>query len=108
MLKTIVAIERDGFNIRTLILTFNVLSKDFDLITAIKKAATDYCNTEDGRKIYEYNCGCFNYADFAMNVTNDFCKKYGFEMIDTLCENEEVDWDEQLVDNTKIVNEEEE
>lgn len=100
MLRTIVAIERDGFDVNTLTLQFEVPSVDFDLITAIKNAATDYCQTEIGKKTYSYNCGYFNWADFAMSVSNEFCEKYGFKMLDAVCEDVIVDWDEQLVDCT--------
>lgn len=99
MLQTVVAIERDGLDIRTLTLCFDIPSKDFDLITAVKNAAMDYCQTEIGKQVYEYNCSYFNWADFAMNVSNEFCEKYGFKMLDAVCEDVIVDWDEQLVDD---------
>lgn len=106
MIQTITAIERDGLDVRTLTLIFEVPTKDFDLITAVKNAATDYCKTEDGMKIYKYNCRYFNWADFAMNVTNEFCEKYGFKMVDNVLADFEVDWDEQLVDDGEICGEE--
>lgn len=43
-----------------------------------------------------------------MYVSNEFCKRYGFEKVDSMCCDEEVDWDEQLVDETEIVDEDEE
>ena len=107
MLKTVVAIERDGLDIRTLTLQFDVPSKDFDLISAVKNAATDYCKTEEGKNVYEYNCSYFNWADFAMNVSNKFCERYGFKMLDAVCEDIEVNWDEQLVNDIEINDEEE-
>lgn len=102
MLKTVVAIERDGFDIRTLTLHFDVPSKDFDLISAVKNAATDYCKTVEGKKTYEYNCRSFNWADFAMHVSNNFCREHGFEVLELICSDIEVDWDEQLVDESEI------
>jgi hypothetical protein len=107
MLKTVVAIERDGFDIRTLTLQFDVPSKDFDLESAVKNAATDYCKTTQGKAVYQYNCNYFNWADFAMNVSNEFCEKYGFKMIDSVCEDIIVDWDEQLVNDIDCGDEEE-
>ena len=106
MLRTIVAIERDGFDVNTLTLQFEVPSEDFDLIAAIKSAAMDYCQTEIGRKTYSYNCGYFNWADFAMSVSNEFCEKYGFKILDSVCEDVVVDWDEQLVDEIDYEDEE--
>lgn len=108
MLKTIVAVERDGIDIRTLSLLFDVPSKDFDLVTAVKKAVTDYCKTKEGREIYRYNCSYFNWADFEMYVPNEFCKRYGFEKVDSMCCDEEVDWDEQLVNDTEIADDDKE
>lgn len=102
MLKVITAIERDGFDIRTLTLKFDIPSKNFDLVSAIINAATDFCKTEEGKEVYEHNCNNFNWADFAMHVSNEFCRKYGFEMLDVMCEDMVVDWDEQLVNECEI------
>lgn len=106
MLRTVVATERDGIDVKVITLQFDVPSKDFDLISAVKNAATDYCKTEEGRKIYNYNCSYFNLADFAMNVPSEFCEKYGFKMFDQVCNDIEVDWDEQLVDESEICDDE--
>lgn len=102
MLRTVVAIERDGLDVRVLTLQFDVPSKEFDLKDAVCKAATDYCKTTDGRKIYDYNCSYFNWADFAMSVPQKLCEKYGFKKIDPATSDIEVDWDEQLVDDAQI------
>lgn len=107
MLKTVVAIERDGLDVNTLTLQFEIPSEDFNLITAVKNAAMDYCQTEQGKQVYEYNCSYFNWSDFAMNVSNEFCEKYGFKMLDAVCEDIIVDWDEQLVDDIDDEEEEE-
>lgn len=103
MLRTVVAIERDGLDIRVLTLQFDVPGEEFDLKEAVCKAATDYCKTTDGRKIYDYNCSYFNWADFATSVPQEFCEKYGFKKIDSAVSDIEVDWDEQLVDDSQIV-----
>jgi len=102
MLKNIVAIERDGLDVRAMVITFDVPSKEFDIVAAVKAAATDYCMTEDGAKVYEYNCRQFNWADFEANVPNEFCEKYGFKKVDSLLGNLEVDWDEHLVDDSVL------
>lgn len=102
MLRTVVAIERDGLDFRVLTLQFDVPSKEFDLKDAVCKAATDYCKTPDGKRTYDYNCSFFNWADFAMSVPQDFCEKYGFKRVDSVVSDIEVDWDEQLVDDAQI------
>lgn len=102
MLRTVVAIERDGLDIRVLTLQFEVPNEDFDLKDAVCKAATDYCKTSDGKRTYDYNCSYFNWADFDMCVPQEFCEKYGFKKIDSVVGDIEVDWDEQLVDDSQI------
>lgn len=102
MLRTVVAVERDGFNARVLTLHFDVPSKGFDLVAAVRKAATDYCKTENGKKVYEYNCSAFNWADFDMSVPQEFCEKNGFRKVDSTVPDIEVDLDEQLVDEFEI------
>ena len=56
MIRTVVAIERDGLDIRVLTLLFDVPSDDFNLEYWVRRAATDYCLTEKGRAVYDYNC----------------------------------------------------
>lgn len=104
LLRTITAIERDGFNVRTLTMVFEVPAKDFDLKAAVMAAATEYCKTKEGRETYSHNCGNFNWADLEMNVPNEICERHGFRMVDTMLSDIEVDWDEQLVDASKIPN----
>lgn len=102
MLRNVVAIERDGLDVRVLTIIFEVPDEKFNLRYWVRKAATDYVNTEEGRKIYDYNCSYFNWADFAMNVPNTFCEKYGFSMVDTAYGDIEVDWDEELVNEDEL------
>lgn len=106
MLKTIVAIERDGIDIRVLALNFEVPSADFDLKAAVKAACTEYCKTPEGLETYRYNCNHFNWADFAMSVPAEFCEKHGFKFVQSNVSDEDVNWDEQLVDDDEIPNEE--
>ena len=102
MLCTVVAIERDGLDVRVLSLQFDVPNAEFDLKDAVCKASTDYCKTSDGRMVYEDNCSYFNWADFARYVPQEICEKYGFRRIDSVVSDIEVDWDEQLVDDEQI------
>ena len=102
MLRNIVAIERDGFKVRTLTIVCEVPSKDFDLISAAKKAATDFCKTNEGREVYIGNCDCFNWADFEVYVPNSFCEIHGFRKVDSVLSDNEVVWDEQIVDESEL------
>ncbi len=108
MLRTVTAIERDGLDVRVLVLNFDVPSKEFDLMAAVKAAALEYCQTEDGKKTYNYNCRCFNWADFEMNVPNEICAKHGFTVLESPVSDLVVDWDEQLVDEAEVYPEEKE
>lgn len=102
MLQTVVAIERDGRDFRSLAITFDVPYKEFNIVTAVKAAATDYCKTTDGKNVYDYNCQQFNWADFEVNVPNEICERYGFKKVDSVLGNIEVNWDEHLVDDSKL------
>lgn len=97
MINVICAIEHDGRNERILTLAFDVPSKEFDLRAAIQKAVKDFLSTEEGRRVWEYNCHSFNWADFAMNLGSIACQRYGFSPIgDEQCSDLIVNWDEDL------------
>lgn len=105
MLQTIVAIERDGMDVRAISLSFDVPDQEFDLVSAVKSAALAYCKTDKGKAIYEYNCSLFNWADFDA-VPSEFCEQYGFKKVDAALGDIIVDWDEQLVDDLVLEEEE--
>ena len=107
MLQTMIAIEHDGKETRAISLLFEVPDKYFDLKGAIYAAATEFCQTEEGRRIYDYNCCCFNWADFSVSDQNEFCKKYGFIKVDSVLGDIVVDWDEHIV-NDSVLEENEE
>lgn len=109
MLRTVVAIERDGLDLRVLTILFEVPSEDFNLEYWVRKAATDYCLTNEGRAVYKYNCRCFNWADFESTVPNSFCEKYGFKKVSAgILSDITVNWDEHLVDDSQMVEDEDE
>ncbi len=54
---------------------------DEKIIPAIKAAAQDFLNTSEGRKVWEEANHNFNYGDFDLNVSNDFCIPRGFHVI---------------------------
>ena len=102
MIQTIVAIERDGLNERILTIQLDVLKEGIDLRQAVIDACTEYARTPEGKKLYECNCGCFNWADFESSVPNEICEKHGFVKCKSLDADITVDWDEHLVDDSKL------
>lgn len=98
MQKTLTAIEYDGLDARTISMTFEVPSADFDIKEALAKAVTDFCKTEEGAEVYGNNCRCFNLADVDMYLPKAFCEKYGFSFISTVISDECIGWDEQFCD----------
>ena len=107
MLQNVVAIERDGLDFRAVTILCEVPDTNFNLEYAVRKAVTDYVSTEEGRKLYEYNCSSMNWGDFAVAVPNDFCRKYGFEKITSAASDIIVDYDEHLVNDSELDDEEE-
>ena len=73
---------------------------------AVKAACTEYCKTSEGIATYRYNCDSFNWADFAMSVPEEICEKHGFKLVRSDVSDDDVDWDEQLVNSDEIPNEE--
>lgn len=93
--------EISGLQTRSFIIDIKIFDKKIktldDVKNAVMKACTEYINTEIGKKTYEYNCECFNWADFESEVPNEICRKYGFEKESMPVADEFVDWDEQLI-----------
>ena len=98
MIKQITAVERNGFNVRTMTVTCDVPEAGFDLLNAIKKASEEFVKTGAGKMVLEYNCGYFNLADFESSVPNEICEKYGFQKLDVCYAEEDIDWDMSLVE----------
>ena len=101
-INTIIAIERDGLDVRVLTIPVQVNDESIDLREAVRKACAYYAKTEEGRKTYEYNCHCFNWADFEAEVPNEICRKFGFEKLEGNTGDITVNWDEQLVDDSDL------
>ena len=97
MIRNIVITERDGLHVRVATITCEVPDGQFDLLAAAKKAADAYCSTEEGYRTLQYNCGCFNWGDFAVYVGNDIASRFGFSIVDSSLEDIDVDWDEQIL-----------
>lgn len=76
-----------------------------NLTDAVYAACTEFIGTEQGKKIYSYNCNCFNWADFEINTPpKSICKKHGFIKIPgpKTEMNFTVDWDEHLVNDDEL------
>lgn len=78
---------------------------------AIQKACTDYIGTEERHLFYEKQHHKFDYTDFVLSVPNTINQKYGFQMARFALERTEepsdfvqVPWDENLNQNTQILN----
>ena len=108
MRRTIIVVEHDGLETREFSMTFEVPSKEFDLVAAIRDVATDYCKTPEGASVFSYNCNNFNWADFETYVTNELCERHGFRRTGSAISDITVDWDEQLVDEAALADDEEE
>jgi hypothetical protein len=103
MLRNVIAIRRDGFDVQQIAILFEVPDQDFDLKAAVVSAATDYVKTPEGRKIYEGNCSEMNWSDFAWIVPNEFCEKHGFRKVDSgVLPDIIVNWDMNLVDDSQL------
>ena len=99
-MKKIYVVEHDGMNERSFILNINTIGIPDDLNSirdAVVAACTEYVNTEEGRRVYEGNCDCFNWADLEAYVPHDICIKHGFDFTSDSVSDYTVEWDEQLV-----------
>ena len=95
--------EHDGLNTRNFVLPLIVdeskLKPEKDAVRqAVKDACNEYIRTTEGKRTYEYNCHCFNWADFEAEVPNTICSKYGFTKGDSNA-GFDADWDEHLIDD---------
>lgn len=98
ILKTVVTTEIDDeLNIRSIIFICHVPTENFDLISAMKAAAKDFCMSDEGKRIYSGNGHCFNWGDFDIYITKDYQTKHGFRVIDSVSETIIRDFNEQLV-----------
>jgi hypothetical protein len=93
-------IDQDGLDIRVTVIVLDV-KEGVELITAIKAACDEYCQTVEGKQTYMRNCHCFNWGDFDAYVPNSICEHHGIRKVDTFI-SETRDFNEQLVDASNI------
>lgn len=102
--ELITAIEQDGLNNRIVNMLFIVHNENIDLQEAIKKSAAEYLNTDEGLLAYSGNGNSFKWEDFWKSVSNEICRKYGFEKDTVSISREtEVDSKEELVSEKDLV-----
>ena len=97
MITIIPIIDRDGMDVKTMVLTLDV-DEGINIKEAVKSACAEYCKTEEGRKTYAGNCNNFNWGDFEAYVPNSICGNHGIRKIDLFMYEDEIDFNEQLVD----------
>ena len=80
--------------------------QNFDLLKAVRAAATDYAKTPDGFQLYEHNVCEINWGDFNVHVPNEICEKHGFRKVDAdFLPDIYVNFDEDLVDEDQVYSE---
>ena len=80
------------------------------IMATLRDIAKEYCLTEDGKKTYDGNCCCFNIGDLTSYVPTEIFIKHGiFPKFRTNSKDAiNMDFNEQLVDESDIFPEEEE
>ena len=98
-------IENHGLSDRTVTFTVEVdahLAPE-DILKHIKTAATEYCQTEDGRRTYIGNCNCFNIGDAFTYIPKKFFNRYGIFPQTGAGIYMHADFNDQLVDENDII-----
>lgn len=103
-LCVVTAVGRDGLDTRVLTTLLHILSDDpaFDAKSAVQAACTEYVATPNGRITYDVNCGNFDWTDFITSCPNKICRKHGFEKLNSMVSNLDVNLNEHLVDDFAI------
>lgn len=70
--------DRDGIDTRFYPIWIQTTLPKTEIIPAVQAAAREFLNTPEGKKVWNDNCGNFNYGDFDLNVPNSICLRHGF------------------------------
>ena len=100
------ATDQDGIDVVNYMFEF-LTEKGVNIEEAIRNAASAFCKTKEGRNIYSGNCHCFNWGDFDIYVPNEFCEQFGFIKCQSRGTEIHVDFNEELVLESEIFEEEE-
>lgn len=75
---------------------------EFDVIVAMDKVTTEFCETEAGKEALRENDGYFTIEDFINCIPDAYCLKYGFYVLSEKAPVIHIDRYEKLYeDNTK-------
>ena len=104
----IIATDQDGLNTKNYIFEFladnQKLNDTIAVKQAIKDAVKEFCQTEEGRKVYEGNCNSFNWGDLDAYVPETVLNKYGLYKPDAVSRDIlEVDFNEQLIEEDAVL-----
>ena len=102
ILATDIGCDNHGTGSKAYSFSYLVSENCPDLLQAIKAAATEYCQTEEGKKTYDGNCCNFNIGDFDAYVPDDICLKHGFVPIKHNDDTINILFDDQMVDEFDI------
>ena len=101
--KVFIANETDGCDFRTFVMVLEI-ADCVDFKEAIEAACKEYCLTEEGKRVFEHNCRCFNWGDFDLHVPNSICEKHGIRKLQ-FEEAENIYFNQQLVNEYDICSE---
>ena len=92
---TMIRRDQDGMDINMYIDMYE--GTETNVIEVFRKIAKDYLATAEGKRELEYNCGYFNWNDFA-NIPEKFLNRYGIRSVPIVSRfYTEVDANEELV-----------
>lgn len=80
------------------------------VMSALHDIAKEYCLTQDGWETYESNCNCFNIGDLILYVPTEMFVKHGIfpKFRTNPTDAISIDFNEQLVEESDVFQEEEE
>ena len=100
---TMIRMDQDGMDINVYIDMYELPAElmkegtETNVIEVFRKIAKDYLATAEGKRELEYNCGYFNWNDFA-NIPEKFLNRYGIRSVPIVSRfYTEVDANEELV-----------
>lgn len=107
----IIATDQDWLNVKKYVFEFLIDNRKIKDTAAVKQAIEDavkeFCQTEEGRNVYKGNCHSFTWGDLDACVPEMILNKYGlYRPDDTASDILEVDFNEQLVSETDVFEEE--
>lgn len=81
MLKSIIAVDRNGDTAHILSMTFSIPNSKFDLMRAIRQTAISFCDSANGRLLYGNNNAKLTWLAFCEHVPVQLQKQYGYQLV---------------------------